>query len=74
MSEVVHSPMFNKINHWYNEVVPALWTKEMVANAVVKGAITEAEYADIVGEPYVPVESEATIQDYENGMRELGVL
>lgn len=49
--EVKHSPMFNKINHWYNEVVPALWTKEMVRNAVPK-LITEAEYEEITGEPY----------------------
>lgn len=67
----MHSKLYERIKMYYDR---GLWTKEMVANAVVKGAITEAEYADIVGEPYVPVESEATIQDYENGMRELGVL
>ena len=68
-----HSPMFKKINHWYNEVIPALWTKEMVYAAVPK-MITAEEYEEITGEEYVPGESQATIQDYENGMRELGVL
>lgn len=46
-----HSPMFDKINRWYNEVVPPLWTKEMVYKAVPK-MITEAEYEEITGEPY----------------------
>lgn len=30
-----------------------LWNKQMVAVAVVKGVITEAEYEEIVGESYV---------------------
>ncbi len=51
-----HSPMFNKINHWYNEVIPALWTKEMVKNAVPK-MITKEEYEEITGDPY-PVSME----------------
>ena len=46
-----HSPMFEKINHWYNEVIPALWSKEMVKNAVPR-LITEEEYEEIIGEPY----------------------
>ena len=29
-----------------------LWTKEMVAFAVVKGVITESQYAEITGEEY----------------------
>lgn len=68
-----HSPMFAKINRWYNEVIPALWTKEMVYAAVPK-MITAEEYEEITVEPYVPGEEEASIQDYEDGMRELGVL
>lgn len=67
----MHSKWFEKIRLWYTK---NLWTKEMVANAVAKGIITSEEYQEIVGEPYVPVERDATIQDYENGMRELGVI
>lgn len=37
----------DRIKNFYNK---KLWTKEMVYNAVVKGKITEEEYADIVGE------------------------
>ena len=44
-----HSRMYEKINHFYNEVVPALWTKEMVRQAVNKNLITEEEYIEIVG-------------------------
>lgn len=51
----MRSPMFEKINHFYNEVVPALWTKQMVFNAVPK-LITEAEYEEITGEAYPVVE------------------
>lgn len=40
----------------YNTVKAAYergnWSKDMVRNAVVKGWITEEEYAEIVGEPY----------------------
>ncbi len=40
----------------YNTVKAAYdrgtWNKEMVANAVVKGWITAAEYELITGEPY----------------------
>jgi len=46
-----HSRMFEKINHFYNEVVPALWTKDMVYDAVPK-LITAEEYEEITGEPY----------------------
>ena len=41
--------MFKKIKKWYAQ---GLWTKEMVANAVAKGVITEAQYKEITGEPY----------------------
>lgn len=41
--------MFAKIKKWYEQ---GMWTKAMVANAVVKGKITAAQYEEIVGEPY----------------------
>lgn len=41
--------MFAKIKKWYEQ---GLWTKQMVANAVVKGKITAAWYEEITGEPY----------------------
>ena len=66
----MHSPMFEKIKLFYDK---KLWNDYMVAEAVMKGLITEEEYEEITGKPFEPVEAEATIQDYENGMRELGV-
>lgn len=48
-----HSKWFEKIYHWYNEVLPALWTKEQVHNAVPK-MITAEEYKEITGEIYIP--------------------
>ena len=47
--------MKNKINFWYHSE-PKLWTKEMVANAVVKKVISEEDYAEITGEIYKEVE------------------
>lgn len=41
---------FAKIKGYYDT---ELWTKEMVANAVVKGKITVDEYKEITGEDYV---------------------
>ncbi len=41
--------MFEKIKKWYEM---HFWTKQMVANAVVKGVLTAAEYEMITGEPY----------------------
>lgn len=67
----MHSPMFKKIKMFYDK---GLWNEYMVAEAVMKGLITEEEYEEITGKPFEPVEAEATIQDYENGMRELGVI
>lgn len=46
--------MFDKINHFYNDVIPPLWTKDMVYDAVPK-LITAEEYEEITGELYVPV-------------------
>lgn len=34
-----------------------LWNKKMVAIAVVKGVITDAQYKEITGEDYVPLAS-----------------
>lgn len=53
--EMQHSPMYDKINHWYNEVVPAVWSKDMVYKAVPK-MITAEEYEEITGEPYKSIE------------------
>ena len=43
------SNKFNKVKTYYDK---GLWDKNRVVNAVIKGWITEEEYADIVGEPY----------------------
>lgn len=43
------SPKFNRVKKYYDS---GLWNKQMVADAVVKGWITAAEYEEIVGEPY----------------------
>ena len=39
--------MKEKIKKWYEQ---GLWTSEMVANAVTKGVLTEAQCEDIIGE------------------------
>ena len=46
------SRKFEKVKEYYDK---GLWTKEMVANAVVKEWITAEEYEIIVGEPFVPI-------------------
>lgn len=43
------SKKFLKVKKYYDE---GLWSKTMVANAVVKGWITAEEYEIITGEPY----------------------
>ena len=43
------SPKFTKVKNYYDR---GLWNLEMVANAVVKGWITAAEFEEITGEPY----------------------
>ena len=45
--------MKTKIAKWYKQ---GLWTRKMVANAVMKGKITTADYEEIVSEPYEGVE------------------
>ena len=42
--------MYEKIKYWYDH---GLWSKAMVANAVVKGKLTDEQYEEITGEPYV---------------------
>ena len=41
--------MKSKIAKWYKQ---GLWTKTMVANAVVKKQITAEDYKEITGEEY----------------------
>ena len=67
----MHSEMYERIKLWYEK---GLWTKDKVYAAVGKGLITAAEYEELTGEPYVPGQEEATIQDYEEALRILGVL
>lgn len=67
----MHSKLYARIKNWYDK---GIWTKSMVQNAADKGVITAEEYEEIVGEPYTPSEEEATVKDYEDGMRELGVI
>lgn len=43
------SKMYEKIKEYYNT---GLWSKERVRNMVVKGIITEEEYASIVDKEY----------------------
>lgn len=42
--------MFDKIKKWYKLKI---WTKEMVANAVIKGIVTKEDYKIITGEDYI---------------------
>ena len=43
------SKMYEKIKEYYNT---GLWSEVRVRNMVVKGIITEEEYASIVGKNY----------------------
>ena len=43
------SKMYEKIKEYYNT---GLWSEERVRNMVIKGIITEEEYASIVGKEY----------------------
>ena len=43
------SKMYNKIKSYYDS---GLWSEVRVRNMVVKGVITEEEYASIVGKEY----------------------
>ena len=45
-----HSKNFEKVKNYYDN---KLWNKKRVYNAVGKW-ITDAEYEEITGEPYVP--------------------
>lgn len=74
-----HSANFNKVKDYYDR---GLWDKTRVANAVLKGWITEAEYEEIVGKPMGDVslptvgnnaELEAENADMKNALNLLGV-
>ena len=41
--------MKDKITKWYKQ---KLWTDAMVRNAVEKGIVTKAQYAEIAGKEY----------------------
>ena len=43
------SKMYEKVKKYYNT---GLWSEERVRNMVIKGVITEEEYASIVGKEY----------------------
>ena len=43
------SKMYEKVKSYYDT---GLWNEERVRNMVVKGVITEEEYASIVGKEY----------------------
>ena len=43
------SNMYEKIKKYYDT---GLWSEERVRNMVIKGVITEEEYASIVGKEY----------------------
>ena len=43
------SKMYEKIKKYYDT---GLWSEERVRNMVIKGIITEEEYASIVGKEY----------------------
>ena len=43
------SKMYEKIKKYYDT---GLWNEERVRNMVIKGIITEEEYASIVGKEY----------------------
>lgn len=45
-----HSEKFELVKHYYET---GAWKKKAVKNAVVKGWITDEEYEEIVGEPYL---------------------
>lgn len=47
---------FNRIKRFYDN---NLWTKEMVADAVIYGRITEIQYEEIVDEEYQSITGEA---------------
>lgn len=49
--------MYNKIKRWYKA---GLWTEQMVATAVTKGWITQAEYEEIIAGTPMPHHDTAT--------------
>ena len=45
-----HSEKFELVKRYYEA---GAWKKKAVKNAVVKGWITDDEYEEIVGDPYI---------------------
>lgn len=63
--------MYEKIKKWYEW---GLWSKKKVHD-VVPELISTEEYEQITGEAYVPdPDKEATTEDYQNALEELGVI
>lgn len=46
---MMHSKQFAKIKKYYDD---GFWNVARVRNAVIKGVITETEFAEITGENY----------------------
>lgn len=49
MGETEHSPKFDKVSGFYKS---GAWNEKQVRNAVAKGWITAAEFAEITGKEY----------------------
>ena len=63
----------SKVRDFYDS---GLWTVSMVANAVTKNWISEAEYQEITGDTYTAPETQGTLSDrvktLEEAVSELG--
>ena len=53
--------MYEKIKKWYQQ---GLWTQEMVANAVIKGIITQEQYEAIIND--TPIDPSPTAKELLN--------
>lgn len=49
---------FEKLKSYFNE---GLWTKGQIGDAVSKGWLTAAEYAEITGEEYAPAPTQLDV-------------
>lgn len=61
-----HSKKFATVKKYYDTIKPngaRMWTAAMVANAVAKGWITEAEYKEIAGDKAVEPAAEPTEEE-----------
>ena len=63
------SKMYEKIKEYYDT---GLWSVERVKNMVIKGIITEEEYASIVGNEYE--EAKLTKTEYQEYLKELEII